>query len=78
MEPDIRQFLVNILRTLSLLLLWGMVNILVGLRYRMAVLDDGHRLGTALFYSWLIGSAILLYRHIKNMWKDTIRQRDIY
>ncbi|MBM3442320.1 MAG: hypothetical protein FJX89_06410 [Bacteroidetes bacterium] len=78
MEPDIRQFLVNILQTLSLLLLWGMVNILIGLRYRMAVLDDGHPVGTALFYGWLIGSAILLYRHIKKMWKDTIRQSDIY
>ena|GEM_PF-692553 len=77
MEPDIRDFLVNILRTISYLLLWGLVNILVGLRYRMAVLYDGHVAGTALFYLWLVASAILLYRHIKGMWKDTLRQRDI-
>lgn len=77
MEPDIRQFLLNILRTLSILLLWGMVNILVGLRYRMAVFYDGHTLGTALFYLWMVVSAILMYRHIKDMWKDSLRQRDI-
>jgi hypothetical protein len=77
MEPDIRQFLLNILRTLSILLLWGMVNILVGLRFRMAVFYDGHTLGTSLFYLWLVVSAILMYRHIKDMWKDSLRQRDI-
>lgn len=77
MEPDIRQFLLNILQTLSILLLWGMVNILVGLRYRMAVFYDGHIPGTILFYLWLVGSAVLMYRHIKAMWKDTLRQRDI-
>ena len=77
MEPDIREFLLNILRTLSILLLWGMVNILVGLRYRMAVFYDGHIPGTILFYLWLVVSAVLMYRHIKGMWKDTLRQRDI-
>lgn len=77
MEPDIREFLLNILRTLSILLLWGMVNILVGLRYRMAVFYDGHVPGTILFYLWLVGSAVLMYRHIKGMWKGTLRQRDI-
>jgi len=77
MEPDILHFLVNILKTLSYLLLWGLVNILVGLRFRMAVLFDGHTTGTILFYLWLVASAVLLYRHIKGMWKGTLRQRDI-
>jgi len=77
MEPDIREFLLNILRTLSILLLWGMVNIMVGLSYRMAVFYDGHFPGTILFYLWLEGCAVLMYRQNIAMWQNTLRQRDI-
>lgn len=69
MEPEVREFLQRILRTISLALLWLLINTIAGLKYEFAIIDGTHKVGTIIFYAWLIVSGYFLLRIYKIWWK---------
>ena len=69
MEPEVREFLQRILRTISIALLWLLINTIAGLKFELAIIDGTHTAGTIIFYAWLIISAYLLLRVYKLWWK---------
>jgi len=68
MEPEIVFFLKKIVWTLSALLIWMMINILFGIKWGYGLFEEGHRLGSLLFYAWLCISIWFLYRLYRNYW----------
>lgn len=68
MEDDTRLFLVTIMQTVSLIILWLLINIFVGLYLKMGLFEDTPSLKNILYYILFSGGCYLLYRHIKKKW----------
>jgi hypothetical protein len=51
-------------------MLWLLINTLVGLKFEMAIIDGTHRIGTVIFYCWLVLSFVLLWRLFKRWWSQ--------
>ena len=70
MEPEVRAFLQRIVWTLSIALLWLMINTIAGLRFELAILDGTHKTATSLFYIWLFVSLFLMLKLFRKWWKE--------
>ncbi len=68
MEDDTRLFLVTIMQTVSLIILWLLINIFVGLYLKMGLFEDAPSLKNIIYYILFVGGCYLLYRHIKKKW----------
>jgi hypothetical protein len=69
MEPEVREFLQRIVWTLSIALLWLMINTIAGLRFELAILDGNHQMATIFFYIWLFLSLFLMLKLFRKWWK---------
>jgi hypothetical protein len=70
MEPDVALFLKKIVWSLSAALVWMLVNTLFGIRFRYLLFEEGHSLGSAIFYGWLVVSVFLMLKLYRKWWKD--------
>jgi hypothetical protein len=69
MEPEVREFLQRIVWTLSIALLWLMINTIAGLRFELAIIDGRHQIATGFFYVWLFASLFLMLKLFRKWWK---------
>jgi hypothetical protein len=69
MEPEVRQYLVRIATSISLILIWMLIIILFGLRRGYMFFEPGHMTGSLVFYTWLVVSGFFLVRQLVRMWK---------
>ncbi len=69
MEPDVRAFLLRIANTLAIVLLWMLINTVVGIKYNLAFFEDHISWKNWLFYAWFIISFFLLIWHLRKKWK---------
>lgn len=69
MEPEVREFLQRIVWTLSIALLWLMINTIAGLRFELAIFDGTHQIATIFFYVWLLLSILLMLKLFRKWWK---------
>jgi hypothetical protein len=56
MEPGVRKYLLRIVNTLSLGLLWLALNSTFGIMYDYAFIHDRLGIGNILFYIWFLAS----------------------
>ena len=68
MEDDTRAFLVLILNTIALVLLWMIANVLVGIYLGYAFFEGSPGWKNIVYYILTIASFILLIRHIRRKW----------
>ncbi len=69
MEEETRAFLVRIMQTISLVLLWMMVNVFIGIYKGFAFFEDRPDWTNYLYYVFFIGSFVILLIHLKRKWK---------
>ena len=69
MEDETRAFLVRILQTISIVLLWMMLNVFIGLYQGLAFFEEVPRWYNYLYYVFFIGSFVALIIHLKRKWK---------
>ena len=69
MEDETRLFLIRILQTVSIVLLWMMVNVFVGIYKGFAFFEDEADWTNYLYYAFLLISFIALVIHLKRKWK---------
>ncbi len=69
MEPDVRDFLVKIAQTISLVLLWMLINTVIGIRFNYAFFEGRLSLGNIIFYIWFLFSLTTLLIYLKRKWK---------
>jgi hypothetical protein len=55
--------------TLSVALLWLMINTIAGLRFELAIIDGNHTIATACFYVWLLASMFFMLKLFRKWWK---------
>jgi len=68
MEPDVKSFLVKIINSLAIGLIWLMVNTTIGIAFNFAFFNDKPRLGNYIFYAWFLISLFFLLRYYKKKW----------
>ncbi|MBC7508764.1 MAG: hypothetical protein H7320_08455 [Ferruginibacter sp.] len=69
MEPDVTAFLLRIVQTISMAIVWLLINMSVGIYFGFAFFDDAPSLGNYVFYVWFIASFVLLILYLKKKWK---------
>ena len=69
MEDDTRAFLVRIMQTVSIVLLWMMVNVFIGIYKGYAFFEDQPDWTNYVYYAFFLASLIVLIIHLKRKWK---------
>ena len=69
MEEETRAFLTKILQTISIVLLWMMINVFVGIYKGFAFFEDGPNWTNYLYYTGFLISLVALIVHLKRKWK---------
>lgn len=69
MEDETREFLVRILNTVSIVLLWMMANVFIGIYKGFAFFEEKPNWANYLYYVFLVTSFVLLIVHLKRKWK---------
>ena len=67
-EPDVSGFLKKILSSISVTLLWLLVNSTVGIGFNYAFFEGTPTIGNYIFYTWFIISFILLLYWLLRKW----------
>ena len=70
MEPDAKEFLKKIVRTLFTGILWLTLNMTMGIYFGLLFIEERISLGNVLFYIFLAGSLAALIRFYIHIWKD--------
>lgn len=70
MEPEVKQFLQKIVRTLTAAFLWLLFNVIFGLKLGWAFWEGSASWKNVLFYICFIGSIILLLKLYHKWWKE--------
>jgi hypothetical protein len=69
MEDETKNFLVRIIQTISLVLIWMLLNVYFGIYKDYAFFEDRPNWINYLFYFLSLISLVLLLRHLWRKWK---------
>ncbi|MEP7255766.1 MAG: hypothetical protein ABI666_08305 [Ferruginibacter sp.] len=69
MEDDTRAFLVRIMQTVSIVLLWMMVNVFIGIYKNYAFFETHPNWTNYVYYTFFLISLVALIIHLKRKWK---------
>ncbi len=69
MEDDVRAFLIRIMQSISVGLVWLLLNMTIGIYYGYAFFEGRANLGNVIYYVAFIVSLVLLIRYLKKKWK---------
>lgn len=74
MEDDTRLFLVTIMQTVSLLILWLLTNIFLGLYLKLGLFENTPSLTNFIYYIVFLTGCFFLFKHIKKKWSKVSTQ----
>ena len=60
MEPEVREFLLKIVQSISMGMVWLLINMTIGIYYGFAFFEGSPTAGNYLYYIGCLGSFILL------------------
>ena len=69
MEDETRDFLIRIVQTVSIVLLWMMVNVFAGIYKGYAFFEDSPDWKNYVYYVFFLASLFALIIHLKRKWK---------
>ena len=68
MENETRDFLVLIANTISLVLLWMMINVFIGIYFEYGFFEGSPSWKNISYYIFLLLSLIFLIKHLRKKW----------
>jgi len=72
LEPEIREYLIRIVNTIGIVILWMIINSTTGIMLGYAFMDGGLTLGNVIFYAWLLLSSAFVIRHLIKLWSKPL------
>ncbi|MBI3884088.1 MAG: hypothetical protein HY305_07780 [Sphingobacteriales bacterium] len=72
MEDDVREFLVRIVNTLGMAMVWLLLNMTFGIYFGLAFFADKPSIWNYLYYIWLLVSFGLLIFYFIKKWKGKL------
>ncbi len=76
MEPGVRLFLKTIVQSMSLGMLWLLLNTMFGIKYGLLFFEDGFTIWNGLYYIGMLVSFVFIFRHLVGLWKKVPRFGD--
>ncbi len=73
MEPEVKIFFAKIVKSLSMGLLWMLLNMTFGIFFDFGFVHTSLSLGNVIFYIFLAGSFAALVWYLLRVWKDTLQ-----
>jgi hypothetical protein len=74
MEPEIRLFFAKIVKSISMIILWMMLNITFGLYFHLGFIYSHISIINILYYLFLLGSSFGLVWYLLRVWKESVQQ----
>jgi hypothetical protein len=68
-DPDVKKFLLKVLNSVCLVLLWMMVCATAGIYFELGYTDGKPLIYTILFYAGMVISLLFLVRYLYKTWK---------
>ncbi|MDQ6756854.1 MAG: hypothetical protein M3004_07955 [Bacteroidota bacterium] len=68
-EPDVKNFLAKVANSLSIGLLWLLINSTIGIGFNFAFFENKPSIGNYIFYAWFLISLIFLIIYFRRKWK---------
>lgn len=69
MEPEVKAFLLLIVQSISMSLLWMMVNMTAGVYFELAFFDSHISIWNILYYIFFLSTLVLLLIYLRKKWK---------
>lgn len=69
MEDETKGFLLRIVNTLSIVLIWMFINLIAGIYFGLAFFDNKPTLTNFIYYLFFLASLSALLLHLKKRWK---------
>jgi len=69
MEPEIKAFLIKIVQSLSMAMLWLLINMSVGIYFGLAFFEGSPDLGNYFYYAGFLISLAALIFYLRKKWK---------
>ena len=69
MEPDVKAFLLLIVQTISMGLLWLLINMTAGIYFNFAFFEGSPSIGNIIYYIFFLVSLFLLIIYFRKKWK---------
>ena len=70
MEDETRDFLVLIMHTAALIIIWLMANVFAGIYLKLGMFEETPSLKNYIYYGFLLLSLFFLYNHLKKKWRS--------
>ncbi len=72
MEPEMSEFLMRIVQTISMGMLWLLINMTIGIKFEFAFFEGRPTIGNYIYYLFFLASlgALIFYFHKK--WKGKL------
>lgn len=70
MEPEVKAFLQLIIQTLSMAMLWLLVNMTAGIYYNLGFFDNNIHWYNVLYYIFFLVSLFFLIKYFIKKWKN--------
>ena len=77
MEPEIKEYLLRIAKTVFMCLLWMAVNSTIGIMFDLAFIHDNISLPNIIFYVWFVVTLALLVWYYVRLWKKPFGDENI-
>jgi hypothetical protein len=68
-DAETKAYLKRILHSIFITLVWMMTNAVIGLYFKLAIIEDSINLLNILFYLWFTGSFIVYLWLLRKLWK---------
>ncbi len=69
MEPEVKEFLVRIMQSISMGLVWLLLNMSIGIYYGFAFFEGSPTLGNIIYYFGFLISLAMLIAYLRKKWK---------
>ena len=70
MEPEVKAFLVLIMQSVSVTLLWMLVNMTIGIYFALAFFEGQPSIWNIIYYIFFLGTLLLLVMYLRKRWKN--------
>jgi len=72
LEPEVRAYLVRILNTISVSVLWLLINTTAGIQFDYAFIHETISTGNIIFYIWFVVSFVFYIRYLIRLWSKPL------
>ncbi len=70
MEPEVKAFLVLIMQSVSVTLLWMLVNMTAGIYFDLAFFEGYPSVWNIIYYIFFLGTLLLLVMYLRKKWEN--------